>query len=260
MKMLSSKNNIILTTSLLLGGGVLLPLTSNAASSTSNVGGSTVNEGLLSTELRLGFNEDDDSSSSDKRFRMREHVDYGFNDWYALRILTAQDKREGDNLEHQSFTIENRFQLIEKKDYGWDGGFRLSYSQSDGDKTPHEVELRLVAETAINDKWTIKHNTVIEHDIGEDSVAGISVELRHRLTRKFQSSLPYVKSFELGLDMFNDFGNLRELSGYEEQDHQLGPVVKVSFDNGFSVQSTYRTAISSEGVDDTYGLFFQKKF
>lgn len=254
------KINIVFLSSPLFVALVLWSLNANAASPVSNVGGTVVDKGVISSEFRFGYTEDDVTSSSNKRFRMRQHIDHGFNDWYAFRLLVAQDKRRNDNLEHQSFTVENRFQLIEARDYGWDGGFRLSYSHSDGDKTPHELEVRLVAETDIAEKWNFRHNTVIEHDVGADSEDGASVELRHRFIRKMDTDIPYVKSWKLGVDMFNDLGRLRDLSGYDNQDHQIGPVASFAFDHGFAIQTTYRAGISSESVDNTFGLFLKKKF
>ncbi len=244
----------------LLFSVTVAPFSVNAASAVSNVGGATVTEGKTSVEFRFGATEDDSSSSNDKRYRMRQHIDHGFNDWYALRALVAQDKRKNDNLEHQSFTLENRFQLIEKRDYGWDGGFRLSYAQSDGDKKPHEVVVRLVAEADINDKWKIIHNTFFSHDIGAESEDGASAEIRHRLIRKMDVSVPYIEGLALGVDMMNDFGRLKDLSGYSNQDHQIGPIAKISFSDGVALQTTYRTAISSAGVDNTFGLFVSKSF
>lgn len=236
------------------------PALAFAASPIGNVGGSKVKEGAVSVEQRVGFTTDTPSESSHKRVQSRQHFDYGFNDWYALRIITAQDKRKGDNLEYAGITLENRFQIIEERDHGWSGGLRLQYTHRDGDKTPHEIDARIMAEVPFNDVWEWRHNTVLEHDIGENAVDGIQLEFRNQLSRSMDvSDTPYLTSLRLGVEMFNDFGRLNQSSGFNEEDHQLGPVARMGFVNGFYAQTGYRTSISEAGADNVFKLFVGKK-
>lgn len=239
---------------------ILFPISGYASSPISHVGGATVNEGQSSVEMRFGYTEDGGNTSDDRRLRMRQHFDYGFNDWYALRLITAQDKRDGDNLEHQAVTIENRFQLIEKRDYGWDGGIRLIYAQSDGDKTPHEIEMRFLAQVPIAKHWEFRHNTMIEHNIGNDAENGLLLEFRHQLMREIEAPHHSLKSFDVGVEMFNDFGRLSELSGYSDQDHQFGPVIKGTFTNDLFFQTGYRAGISNGSANHVFSLAIGKKF
>lgn len=233
----------------------------HAGSPTSNVGSTKVDKGVLYLDSRFGFTLAEDSGSNDSRLRLRQHVDYGFTDWYAFRILTAQDKRRGDNLEHSSFTLENRFQFIERSKHGWDGGVRLLYSHSDGDKTPHELDFRLMAQVPFgrDKKWEYRHNTIFEHDIGPDSRHGIILELRQKISKSVTPP-PYLKSLRFGIEMFNDFGRLRDTQGFNSQDHQIGPLLKASFKNGVYLQTGYRTAFSDDGTDHVIKLFLGRKF
>lgn len=234
--------------------------TAHASSPISFVGGASVSEGKSSVELRFGYTEAEDSSSNDQRFRMRQHFDYGVNDWYAIRILTAQDDRKNDNLEHQVLKIENRFQLIERRDHGWDGGIRLNYAHSDGDKTPHELEVSLLAQVPLDEKWEWRHNTIVERDIGEDSEPGITLEFRNQIMRKIDPPYDELKSFKVGVEMYNDFDKLNELSGYSDQAHQFGPTIKGSFHNGMFFQTGYRAGISRASADHIFSLAIGKKF
>jgi hypothetical protein len=238
----------------------ILPASSYASSPISHVGGATVNEGQSSVEFRLGYTQDEENNANDNRLRMRQHFDYGFNDWYALRIIAAQDKRDGESFEHQAVTIENRFQLIERRDHGWDGGIRLIYTQSDGDKTPHEIEMRFLAQVPIAKHWEFRHNTMIEHDIGDDAENGILLEFRHQLTREVEPPHPLLTSFDVGVEIFNDFGRLNRLSGYSAQDHQFGPVAKGTFTNDVFFQTGYRAGISDAGANHVFALSIGKKF
>lgn len=238
----------------------MLPVSAYASSPISHVGGASVNKGETSVEFRFGYTEDDSSSSNDDRTRMRQHIDYGFNDWYALRVITLQDKRKNDSFEHQAFTVENRFQLIEKREHGWDGGIRLIYTHSDGDKTPHEAEVRFLAQVPFSDGWEFRHNTMLEHDIGENSDDGFLLEFRTQVIKELDVTLPHFNSLDLGVEMFNDFGRLSELSGYERQDHQIGPVLKASFDNGLYFQTGYRAGISKDAANYVFKFALGRKF
>lgn len=239
----------------------LLAHCAQAASPIGNVGTAKVDADAFSVEWRGGYTWHDAGSSADKRFQMHQHLDYGFNDWYAIRLVTTQDKRNNDNIEHRAITFENRIQLIERRVHGWDGGIRLIYGHSDGDKTPHELDVRFMAQVpfGMNDDWEFRHNTVLEHDIGSDSRRGIALEFRNQITKAIDTP-DFLKSLRVGLEMFNDFGRLRDTTGFDSQDHQLGPVIKASFHHGLYLQTGYRTGLSDEGTDHLVKLFIGKKF
>ncbi|MCI5049148.1 MAG: hypothetical protein MRY32_02280, partial [Rickettsiales bacterium] len=59
----------------------------------------------------------------------------------------------------------------------------------------------------------------------------------------------------IGVEMFNDFGRLRDLSGYDNQDHQFGPVIKGSFTDKVYFQAGYRAGISQNGTDHLAKFF-----
>lgn len=238
----------------------VMAFSANAASPIGNVGTSVVNDGEFSIEWRGGYTKDGESRSVDERFQMRQHIDYGFNDWFAIRLVTAQDRRQGDNLEYNGFTWENRFQVVEKRESGWDMGFRVIYGHADGDKTPHELDLRMMWAVPFLERWEWRHNTVVEHDIGENSDAGFALEFRNQATYALEDKPDYVKKLRVGVEMFNDFGNTRELNGYRNQDHQFGPVIKASFPNGSYLQTSYRAGISDSAPDHLFKLFVGHKF
>ncbi len=238
----------------------LLPTMALAGSPTSNVGSAEVNKGETDVDLRIGFTDDEDSSSNDDRLRLRQHIDHGFTDWYAFRILVSQDKRKGDSLEHAAITLENRFQLIERRDHGWDGGFRILYTHRDGDKTPHEIDVRLLATVPFKEVWQFRTDTILEREVGENAENGLIVEFRNQVTRKFEVDSPYINSMRLGLELFSDIGRLNQQSGYDNQDHEFGPVMKMKLKGNQEVQIGYRAGISGAGSDHSIKLFWDRKF
>ena len=229
-----------------------------AASPVSNVGTAKVDKGEYSIEQRFGYTLDTPDESNHERLRLRQHFDYGFTDWYALRVITQQDKPYGDSLEWRSATIENRFQLFEKDVDGWDGGFRLSYAQADGDKTPHTLAMRLLAQSSFGQGWAWRANAVFEHDVGEDAESGVALELRTQLVKEIyrsQNEHDWLQKVQFGGEMFNDFGSLKEQSDFNSHDHQLGPVLKLDFPDGRFMQIGYRFGVSDASPDHLFKVF-----
>ena len=223
------------------------------ASTTSDVGGATVEQGKQIAEVRFGFSEDESSSSHDERLRMRVHYDRGLTDFYAIRFVVAGDKRKDDSLEMESLGIENRFYLLRAKEHGFDLGLRLNYTYRDGDKKPDTVSVRMYQQIPL-DKTEIRFNEIFDHEVGEDATGGVLFTLGSQVTR----ALPGNR--RLGIEMFNILGRLNDLSGYEAQDHSIGPVLKGKFGNGFSYETAYRAGISSGAADHNFRLMFTKNF
>lgn len=209
----------------------------------------------------MGMSFDDKLSGDHERFRMRQHIDYGWTEWYANRIVIEQDKPGSDSLEFRSISFENRFQVFEKDIHGWDGGFRINYGHSDGDKTPHELEARLMAQVPIGQNWDSRHNIIFEREVGADSAPGITLELRNQINRKVPVPVNWpVDSLKLGVESFNDFGKLNEQTGYSNQSHQIGPVMKAGFANGAFMQVGYRSGLSRDSADHLVKVFVGRDF
>ncbi len=222
------------------------------ASSTGGVGGASVKKGVLAAEARASYSEGDESSSSDGRFQSRIHFDYGVTDSYAARIIFAQDARKNDNYEHAAITFENRFYVLRKDESGFDFGVRAAYSMKDGDKKPDNVAVEFIEVLPWQD-WEIRLNQFLKHDIGEDRRAGLSFESRLQATTKISDT------HRLGFESFNDFGKFRDLSGYDNQNHTIGPVLKGKI-GSYSYEAGYRAGISKSAIDHGVKFFISKKF
>lgn len=224
-----------------------------AASTTGSVGSPGVTKGQTALEGRIGYSEADEDSSQDERFRSRVQIDHGFTDYYAGRVVFSQDRRKGDNLEHDAIKIENRFYLLDKDDYGFDFGVRAAYSHKDGDKKPSSVAFGLYELIPLQ-KFELRLNQIFSHDVGEDAGDGVSGELRAQITH------PVFTHHRLGLEGFHDFGNLRELSGWDTQSHTFGPVLKGKLGRNFKYETGYRAGISDSAPDHSFKFFVGRSF
>ena len=226
------------------------------ASTISSVGSPNVEKDRLTAEIRQGYsldNEDDGKGGEDQRLRSRFHVDYGLTEYYAPRVVVSTDRRKGGSVEFDTLTFENRFQLLKQKNAPLDFGIRLGYSLRDGDKKPDRTYINLYERKDIGE-WQFRANQLFSHDIGEDAGDGISAELR------LQATSEVAENVELGLESFNDFGNLAEQSGYSSQQHSVGPVIKAGFGDGYGLETGYRTGISEGALDHSFRIFLSKTF
>lgn len=233
----------------------LLAFTSTQAlaSTTGSVGSPKVTKGKTEIEARIGYSEADDSSSQDERLRTRIHIDHGFTDYYAARIVASQDKRKGDSYEHEGLKIENRFYLLKPEDYGFGFGVRANYTFKDGDKKSDSVELGLYELVPIND-YELRLQQSFTHGVGEDTNDGINAEARFQITR------PLNDNHKLGLESFHSFGNLTNQSGYENQSHTIGPVLKGKIFGHYGYQTGYRVGISDAAPDHSVKFFLNRSF
>lgn len=223
------------------------------ANSGSSVGSPNVKKGATAVEWRIAMGEDDDDAGQDQRIRTRVHVDHAFTDVYAARLVYNMDRRKGDNFEYAGLSLQNRFYLIRAEDYGFDGGVRLNYTLADGDKKPDVLSVRLYQLVPL-DKWEIRFNQVFDYEVGQDSENGISVEWRSQVTYAVNDNV------RVGLDAFHTFGNLQQQSGYSNQEHAVGPVVKAKLGSGFSMEAAYRVGFSDASTDQTGTFILTKGF
>lgn len=231
----------------------------NASSPIGNAGTAKVDKGAFSAELRMGYTLDDESFSNDERFRIRQHIDYGFTDKYAIRLVLEQEERQDGDFDYRSFTFENRFQIFERDTHGWDGGIRLIYIAGD-ENVSDELDVRLIANVPFQENWEFRQNTIIEHELGAGAADGILLELRNQVVRHFPLESDAFRRASFGIEMFNDFGNLRSSSNDSDQDHQIGPVAKLDLRNGVYFQAGYRVGLYEEAPDHLFKLFMGKKF
>ena len=231
-----------------------------AASPTSNVSGPRVSKGKFDTEARFGHSTKRETTPHARDYKFRQHIDYGFTDFYAFRLVVAQQNPDNDNFEHSKLGFENRFHIVKKEDAGWDFGARLFYDQKDGDKSPHEIGVNLISEIPFADDWRLRTNVILSNQIGENAQGGSLAVIRNKIVRKISANSQSIKNIELGLAMFNDFGKFNNLDGYETQKHELRPVIKFSFRNGFYTRMGYGFGISDGNPDRNIQFNVGRKF
>lgn len=225
-----------------------------AQSLTGNVGSAGVSEGERGIEARLGLDEEGSAAS-------RIHYDHAFTGWYQLRVIGSFRRPDGEDWDFSALTLENWFQWSEetRDNSGFNGGIRLAYSFADGSGRD-EAQVRLTVTDRFAGAWEWRANLIGEIEAGEGSDGGVGVEMRAQLTRGLETSGLGSDDWRLGMELFSEFGNSRDFASLNDQAHQIGPVIKVSWDNGIYIQSAVRAGLTDGSDDYMAKLFIGREF
>ena len=207
------------------------------------MGGITVNDGKFNVEALFSY----ENYNADDIIRFRQHFDYGFSNYYALRLITTQIDGESADFEEGATTIENRFQLFNKPSDGFEGGFRLTYT-----KRPSKsdiAEIFTTAEIDWNDQWLTRHNIVMSHELGAGRSSGLNLSVRNRLGHRFNPEENPLRINQAGIDLYHTVGNIRINDKYSDQTHQLAAYFNQEFEENIYTQLTYRYGISAQSSD-----------
>lgn len=221
---------------------------------TGNVGSAAITAGESAAEIRLGVNDDGDAAA-------RAHYEYAFTDAYQLRVIGTFSQPDDQDWDFRGLTFENWFQWAkESKDgAGFNGGLRLAYTFIDGND-PDEAALRFTFTDKFADEWEWRANAIAGVELGEDSRSGVDLEARLQLTRALDMAAFGTTDWRFGAEVFSEFGNSREIPSFDEQAHQIGPVLKASWDNGIYLQSAIRFGLTTGSDDTMFKLFFGREF
>jgi FTR1 family protein len=198
-------------------------------------------EGELELEWKGGYTIDDDNDT-DGAWKQKMAVAYGVNSFWQTEI-EGEVEKEGDNGAHAEFTAvawENKFQLTQPGEYWIDVGIKTELEHntaSAADKA--EVKLLLAKETG---RFRHIANLVAEREFGEDSSHETETEF------SWSTRYRYKPELEPGFEIYSGFGEWGEGNSFDEQEHQLGPVLygkirAVKYDVG------YLFGISDEAPD-----------
>lgn len=233
---------------------VFAMLPAGAQSLTGNVGSAGVTKGEQSVEGRLGL---DDEGNAASRF----HYDNALTDWYMFRLIGSFSKPDGEDWDLAGLTAENWFQWREERadNSGFNGGLRFAYTfaQDDG---PDEAEVRLTLTDKFAGDWEWRSNLIAEMEAGDGSQGGVELEVRGQISRAVDLSALGSDDWRLGLEVFSELGNSRDLPGFDDQAHQVGPMVKISWDNGLFLQSAVRAGVTGGADDGMVKLFIGREF
>lgn len=178
-----------------------------------------VEAGELELESKTGYDIDDDSDV-DGAWKEKLGVGYGVNEhWFTEAYVEFEHEGESDaETTMEAIEWENKFMLTNPGEYWADVGALVEYVyNTSGGVDKIEGKLLLAKATSNFDHAA---NIILERQIGEDASndteAGFAWNTQYR----------YSPQFEPGFELYSEFGSLSDGASYDEQKHQIGPVVK----------------------------------
>ena len=182
------------------------------------------------------FAENDDD---DDVFEQKSRIEYGVTDRLALTFSGEFEQVEGNSIELEN-TEYRLIYMLTQEGAPINAAMRVLYDWDHvGDADSVGAELLLGQRFG---QWRHLLNIDTAHEVGEKSESGLELDLAWGTYYSFDK-------FRLGGEYYVDFGNLRELSGYSEQAHQIGGSIKFDLIDPVALEFAYFTGIS-RGADD----------
>ncbi|MBF0490743.1 MAG: FTR1 family protein, partial [Candidatus Omnitrophica bacterium] len=190
-------------------------------------------------EIEVQGSYDFDRRADKKNARAQQYaLGYGVTDWWATEINGSMEQSSDEEgamskpiFKHLSW--ENRFQLTQQGQYWVDVGAYLEYEQTFRHDQTNNVEAKILLERTM-DRFVHTVNWIMEKEVYAYTGKTKSPEARVAWSSKYLFK-PYLQP---GIEYHADFGEVRLHHPYQEQGHQVGPVLygkigHIRYDLGF---------------------------
>lgn len=226
----------------------ILVFTASPAYATKTVTSPYVTKGKLEAKWKGGMTYDDDDSGDDGAWEQKATIEYGVTDRFLVET-EAEIANEGDSddTEFTSLAIKGKVEFTEPGEYWVDAGARVTYdfNMEDG---ADKIEGKLLL---AKDTGPLHHraNIILEREVGDESddetEFGVSASSRYR----------FVDTFEPGIELYSDFGEIFKSSDWNDEDHRIGPVFYGKAGK-FKYEAGYLFGISDDAPDGTLKAIF----
>lgn len=207
------------------------------------IGPNVGNEKDVIVEYRAGYEIDDESPAKNHAFTDRLDIFYNYNTDTELHVFLNRSNPGNAGSEFTNVFFEPKFQLFHRDEDGFDGSISAGVKIAEGDNPPHLLRSVLSGEVPYN-QFKFRHNSIIAHEFGPKSDSGLHYQSRWQIMHHIEK----YKS-NVGVEMFNDFGNLKKINGMNSTSHSLGPVVTGKINDHLGFQTGILAGISDPASD-----------
>lgn len=229
---------------------ILLPSAFVSATNTSGVHGPVINPDDSSAMYRISIVPGEDGAKNALAHRL--HYQKAIDESFRWRIMGQIRERNG-NTEWDYVRAELLwFFRPEKADDNWNSGLRFDIRTRRGSR-PEQFAINWTNQWDLDEKWRLRGILIGAWQFGGTATTGTLAETRASLSYKLASGS------RVGVEMFNSWGKVTDIGSWDEQEHQMGPVISGKLGE-FNYQLGYLAGISESADDHDFRLWVSKKF
>lgn len=217
------------------------------ATNTGGVFPPTVNEGHKSWQYRVAVDPVENGST---RFAQRLHYQQAINDDLMWRIV-GQVRKTDDSDFDPDFLQAELFLDLTKNNSNYQHGFRFDARMRDGDR-PDQIGVNWIHRLNMSDGWSMRGIVLTSTQFGSNSQSGVNLQTRAQVAKSFGSG----KS--VGLELYNNYGNSRNIGSFDQQDHTIGPIISTPITKNLSVFWGVLFGVSDAAPDQQFRLWITR--
>ncbi|HBS36349.1 MAG TPA: hypothetical protein DEA50_14930 [Parvularcula sp.] len=219
------------------------------AQSTSAVSGSEVTKGEHLFDYRFAYSPENDGQ--DEGFVHRFHYQYGVSERLRGRALITFSKRCAEPLKARIASLEALYQVKERKGKsGWASAIRLDGNIPLEARKPGRGRIAWHNQYDFENGVELRGVLLVGREFGDRARDGASIESREEATYRLNSDV------RIGAQMFNIYGTTAGFGAFDEQRHQIGPVVKGRLGKHLRYEASALAGVSKAASDADFRIFF----
>ena len=231
---------------------LLFIITNPALARIGSIPNAVVNEDAWRLNWRSSYNLDDNDALN-QRLRSRVGVDYGVTDDYAVMLMLQGQDLQSQSPDFTHFIIDQRFEGATSQDDGYYSGLRLRYEARVLENQSDTAHLRLILGKEVG-KWDFRFNQILGMEIGEHRESGMIVDSRWQIAYRYQ------QNHSIGLESFNQFGNISKVRDFDAQSHSLGATFFGALTDKINYEAGYLVGVSKAAPDHSFYFGFMRDF
>ncbi len=221
-----------------------------AVANNGGVHGPNVKADTHSAEFRMNTSNSDDNTDGRQQYRL--HYQRAFTDRFQVRMVLQY--RDFGSFEYDNAKAEFLYNYKKANSDNYSAALRIDARTRRGQR-PEDIGVHWTHQYNINTSLFIRGIAIVNKNI-TDNGAGekpTTVASRFSITKRLENGLM------IGAEMFNNYGELNDISDSNQQLHQFGPTITYNKD-GWYIYGRYLSGLTSASPDHNFSLRIGRRF
>jgi len=220
------------------------------AASTSGIPGPVVNPDDRSLLYRFAYSPSEDDDDVPREIRHRIHYQHSLNADFRVRAI-SQLRDNGNDMKFDYVGAELLWHFKKRNADEWDSAFRFGFRNSRGGRQTYGLDW--ANQWKLDNNWQARAALLFGWQSGNNANSGTRVSTRFSALYKMQNS------HKIGVEMFNSYGRFGDTGSFDNQSHQIGPVLSGKI-NGYNYQLSYLNGVSDSASEHDFRIWIGKSF